>query len=186
MVTNKPSQFSPIKKILLYRSEKRNEVWARMILDRKDKDVVSTIKHLEKKRAFKALFHKVVSENVNEYWYETKSEYGRMKGLDTAIRSISSNIKKFGVFTILTHGGYRFYLPIFNTINVPQLAIAYALIFYLGSITRYKPDVFDKILVGGYSWLVAEYLATHPMQFLYMLASELAGVDVVRPYAVEY
>jgi hypothetical protein len=43
--------------------------------------------------------------------------------------------------------------------------------------------VFDKILSGGYAWVVGELLATYPLQFVYGLASELAGVDVVRPYA---
>jgi hypothetical protein len=109
-----------------------------------------------------------------------------MKGVDTAILNIANKFKKIGIFAILTHGGYKFYLPTFKVINIPQVAIAYAFIFYLGSITRYKPDVFDKILSGSYSWLVAEYLATQPMQFLYMLASHLAGVDVVRPHAVDH
>ena len=66
---------------------------------------------------------------------------------------------------------------------LPPLAAVYAALFYLGSITRYKPDVFDKIIAGGYSWVVGELLATQPLQFLYHLASELAGVDVVLPYA---
>jgi hypothetical protein len=56
-------------------------------------------------------------------------------------------------------------------------------IFCLGSITRYKPDVFDKIISGKQNWIVEEFLASIPVQFLYGLASELASVDVVRPYA---
>jgi hypothetical protein len=43
--------------------------------------------------------------------------------------------------------------------------------------------VFDKIVAGAYSWLVADFLATQPTQFTYTLASYLAGVDVVRPFA---
>jgi len=31
--------------------------------------------------------------------------------------------------------------------------------------------------------VVHELIATEPVQFVYTLASELAGVDVVRPYA---
>ncbi len=66
---------------------------------------------------------------------------------------------------------------------LPRLAASYAAFFYLGSITRYKPNDFDKVLEGGFSWVVNELLATEPFQVLYTLASELAGVDVVRPYA---
>jgi hypothetical protein len=56
--------------------------------------------------------------------------------------------------------------------------------FYLGSITRYKPDVFSKFIDSKHSWIVEELMATGPMQFLYTLGSVLAGVDVVRPYAL--
>ncbi len=56
--------------------------------------------------------------------------------------------------------------------------------FYLGSITRYKPYDFDKIITQRYSWLIGEFLSTQPMQFLYALASHLDGVEVVRPELV--
>jgi len=89
-----------------------------------------------------------------------------------------------GMSSILTANGYRMYFCSISRSNwLPPLAAGYAVLFYLGSVTRYKPYVFDKILGGGYSWIVEEFLATYPMQFIYCLASELAGVDVVRPYA---
>ena len=63
------------------------------------------------------------------------------------------------------------------------MAAIHAAMFYLGSVTRYKPEDFDKILSGGYSWIVEEFIATAPVQFLYILASQLAETVVVRPYA---
>ncbi len=39
---------------------------------------------------------------------------------------------------------------------------------------------------GGYSWIVEEFIATAPVQFLYILASQLAETVVVRPYAAMY
>ncbi len=40
-------------------------------------------------------------------------------------------------------------------------------------------------VVGWYEcrWVVEEFLATEPTQFIYTLASWLAGVEVVRPFA---
>ena len=55
--------------------------------------------------------------------------------------------------------------------------------FFLGSVTRYRPYDYDTILGGRYAWLVEEFIATQPTQFLYLLASTLAGVEVVRPLA---
>jgi hypothetical protein len=55
--------------------------------------------------------------------------------------------------------------------------------FYLGSLTRYKPYDFDKIVTHEYAWLVGEFLNTQPIQFLYGLASTLDGIEVVQPYA---
>ena len=88
-----------------------------------------------------------------------------------------------GTASILTRGGYRHYLSsIEPRLQLPDLAVAYAIAFYFGSVVRYKPDAFKKIVAGGYSWLVQEFFASAPNQFLYGLASFLAGVDVIRPF----
>jgi hypothetical protein len=105
--------------------------------------------------------------------------------VDAAIRNLGLEIRELGTSSILTAQGYRFYIcGIDDRKLLPPLAAAYAVMFYLGSVTRYKPDVFDKILAGGLSWVVEEFIATYPLQFIYSLASELAEVDVVRPFAV--
>jgi len=106
------------------------------------------------------------------------------RGIDNAIAAIARDVRECGIAAVLTMRGYHFYLV--DTppgLFMPHLAAMYGAIFYLGSITRYKPDVFDKIISGKQSWVVEEFLASLPTQFLYGLASELAGVDVVRPYA---
>jgi hypothetical protein len=67
---------------------------------------------------------------------------------------------------------------------LPPLASVYAIMFYLGSITRYKPYDFDRIVAGKFTWLIGEFLKTQPAQFVYGVAAHAAGVDVVRPYAL--
>jgi hypothetical protein len=109
----------------------------------------------------------------------------RKKATDNAIAVLAARLRGVGISSIFTRRGYRFYISdIPKRLQLPPLAAAYAVMFYLGAVTRYKPDVFDKLLAGGYSWLVDEFLSTYPTQFIYTLASELAGVDVVQPYAV--
>lgn len=63
---------------------------------------------------------------------------------------------------------------------LPQLASIYAMAFYLGSITRYRPQHFRSILESPVGGFVQEVLASQPTQFLYLVASEFAARDVVR------
>jgi hypothetical protein len=83
---------------------------------------------------------------------------------------LAKQIRDIGIAPILTAQGYRYY---FSNVAprdfVPYLAATFGVTFYLGSITRYKPEVFDKIISGKYSWIIAEFLATQPTQFLYTL-----------------
>lgn len=56
--------------------------------------------------------------------------------------------------------------------------------FYLGSITRYRPQDFERIVHGEESWIVGEFFSSEPTQVLHILCSILAGRAVHKPYAV--
>ena len=163
-----------------------SHVWARLRLSDRDRDVRDVLPGIRRRRRFRALLHQVESGSAHEIWFETAAFAGRRRGIDRAIGVAAKKIRSAGVATLLTtQQGYRWYLVNARPRDyVPYLAAAYAAMFYLGSITRYKPDVYHKIISGRHSWVIEEFLATQPMQFLHCLASELAGVDVVRPYAV--
>lgn len=64
---------------------------------------------------------------------------------------------------------------------LPQLMSIYALTFYLGSITRYRPQHFDTILASPFGGFLQEFLTSQPTQFLYLLASNFAKRDITRP-----
>lgn len=63
---------------------------------------------------------------------------------------------------------------------LPQLIALYALIYYLSSVTRYRPQQFDGIIEGRFGEQIQEVLTNQPNQFLYLLASEFAQRDVTR------
>lgn len=67
---------------------------------------------------------------------------------------------------------------------LPQLLSIYAVIYYLGSITRYRPQHFDDVIEGKYGEQIQEILTNQPNQFLYLLASEFAHREVTRPAIV--
>lgn len=180
-VVGSPPIFVPVVFEVRYR---RGLVWACMRVTRTDKDVRDALPRTRRRREFTLAFFQVESDDEQELWFETTPLEAKTRGIDKAITELATRIKRCGVATVLTAQGYRFYLVgTAPRLVVPHLAAMYGVIFYLGSITRYKPDVFDKIISGRQSWIVEEFLAALPTQFLYGLVSELAGVDVVRPYA---
>ena len=65
--------------------------------------------------------------------------------------------------------------------RLPQLLSMYAVMFYLGSITRYRPHHFQALLRGAFGPRVRDFVTGQPLQFLYLMASEIAGRDVAKP-----
>lgn len=180
-VTDSTPTFLPMKSIKVLRSG--TSVWARVVLDKGDRDIQQVLPSLRSRRAFRTAFHQVASESSEELWFETQPEIGHAKAIDPAIARLAATVTAIGTGSILTRYGYRHYLSsIEPRLQLPDLAASYAVAFYFGSVVRYKPDAFAKIVSGGYAWVVQEFFASAPSQFLYGLASFLAGVDVIRPF----
>ncbi len=68
---------------------------------------------------------------------------------------------------------------------LPQLLSAYAIMYYLGSVTRYRPDHLGQVLRAEYGPLVEEFVSSQPLQFIYLMASEFAQREVTRPAIVQ-
>lgn len=64
--------------------------------------------------------------------------------------------------------------------RMPQLCSIYAIAYYLGSITRYRPHHFAAIIDGEYGPFVEAFLNDQPTQFLFLIASEFAQREVTR------
>lgn len=174
--------FCPIEPIEFYSG--RGKVWALLRARKSDKDVADTLGAIRRSHRFQRTFSHVTSKVKEELWFESIQVRGRGRGIDNAIGKLSRYIRRVGVYAIFTQRGYRYYLGKCPPRKlIPQLCSIYAVMFYLGSITRYKPHYFDAIISKQYDWLVAEFLETQPVQFLYLLASHCAGVEVIKPYA---
>jgi hypothetical protein len=182
-VTREKPSFMPAKRFELCRIE--NHLYARMVLSRDDQDTRETLPKIRARRAFRRVFHQVASQNQHELWFETKPQPAATRATDTAIKQLGKLISGVGIWSMLTDMGQKFYLSATPPReSLPPLASVYAIMFYLGSITRYKPYDFDRIVAGRFAWLIGEFLKTQPAQFLYGVAAHAAGVDVVRPYAL--
>ena len=65
--------------------------------------------------------------------------------------------------------------------RLPQALSVYLLMFFLGSVTRYAPLYFDDLLESRYGPLIETFISESPMQFLYLMASEILGREVSKP-----
>jgi hypothetical protein len=181
-VTKSAPQFLPIRRLELLRENR--ELWVRLAFSKIDKDVTSTLPRIRNRQEFRRVFGQVQSADDNEIWFESGVIHGPTNATDRAIRELAEIVREIGVWPILTSSGNRFYFcAVPKRDQLPALASIYAVMFYLGSITRYKPYDFEKIVTHKHAWLIGEFLNTQPTQFLYVLASHLDGVEVVRPYA---
>lgn len=64
--------------------------------------------------------------------------------------------------------------------QLPQLASIYAVMYYLSSITRYRPHLFIDLINGPLGPWLESFLNDQPSQFIYLLTSYLVKRDVTR------
>lgn len=61
-----------------------------------------------------------------------------------------------------------------------QILSIYACFYYFGSITRYRPHLFEEVLKGKFGGHIQEIVSNIPQQFIYLLASEFAGREIAH------
>lgn len=64
--------------------------------------------------------------------------------------------------------------------TLPQVLSIYAVAFYLGSITRYRPHHFQKIIDSDFGPFIEAFLNDQPAQFLYLMASLFAKQEITK------
>lgn len=96
---------------------------------------------------------------------------------------LTDEIRFKGIWYFLGNNGYTMYLSNSSTGRYSQESIIYMVMFYLGSITRYHPYMFDEIFSDKEQWLMSEFLNTQPKQFLYLATARVLGQSVHKAYA---
>lgn len=96
---------------------------------------------------------------------------------------LSKEIQKKGIWYFIGNSGYTMYLSNSSIGRYSQESIIYMVMFYLGSITRYHPYMFDEIFSDKEQWLMSEFLNTQPKQFLYLATARILGQSVLKAYA---
>lgn len=95
------------------------------------------------------------------------------------------------LWRIITAGpgdGYRrYYLhltPSSGANRLPQIASIWMLMFFFGSVVRYRPQAYAAITGDRYGAWTTDFAAAQPEQLLFMLASEMRRREVARPAIV--
>jgi len=53
----------------------------------------------------------------------------------------------------------------------------------LSELSRYEPEALAGHLEAKHNWLLSEFLRVAPMQFAYGIASEITGLEFLKPDA---
>ncbi len=79
---------------------------------------------------------------------------------------------------------YYVYLSEPGEPRLPQLLSGYAMMFYLGSVTRYNPPLFREMMESRYGAFLREFLSSQPQQFVYGMACEFKQQEVSKATGV--
>jgi hypothetical protein len=104
------------------------------------------------------------------------------KNWDRVYRLFCAEHRAFALKSLLTRDGYRHYCDL-RPGKYPQLCNVLMLLFYVGSIARYRPSETRTVLRGELRPLIAEAIVTCPHQFLYQLVSLTTGSICAVPHA---
>jgi hypothetical protein len=97
--------------------------------------------------------------------------------------TLSQEVKNSGIWYFIGNQGYTLYISSNQNYRYSPEIIIYNMMFYLGSITRYHPYLFDKIFSDKEQWLMSEFLTTQPKQYIYLATAKYLGQDVMKAYS---
>jgi len=92
-------------------------------------------------------------------------------------------IRRKGIWYFIGNDGYTIYISSHPSSRYSSEMIIYDSMFFLGSITRYHPYMFDRIFSDKEQWLMSEFLTTQPKQFLYLATAKILGQSVLKAYS---
>lgn len=98
-------------------------------------------------------------------------------------RNILREYDRFDINSILTRDGYRYYCNL-RPWKLHQLCYPVILMFYFGSVARYRPAETESLLESEWRPIVGEATTMIPTQFLYQMVSQITRSVCVLPKAL--
>ncbi len=186
--TNRAERFLSIEGSELLHSSKQREVWINLYLNQNDLDRLGYSSKTVLQRADLNGEFEIATGVSYPDWVclqqRTPTTYQTDPG--EALVEIVGKVKNCIWETVKVASPYR--KPYIyccpgpeRKARMPQLLSIYLLMFCLGSVTRYSPGYFDDLLESKYGPFFDTFISESPMQFLYLMASEILGQEVSKP-----
>jgi hypothetical protein len=193
--TRRTERFVGIEKVQMVHDAEAKELWLRLYLPRGDLARYSiTHKRLIDEGDLDGQFREVeirlTDENLDWICVEQANAVSYTGRPTDVVLDLVEPMKHrlWRIITTLPERGYRKYYihltPAAEQNRLPQIASLWALIFYFGSVVRYRPHEFRLVTAGRYGAFVSEFIAAQSEQLLYMLASEMCRREVAKPAVI--
>jgi hypothetical protein len=183
-------RFVEIDRVEFRFNEATKEVWAEVNIFSDDLTRFGiTRKRLLAESGLSSLFKEVTSTEVRGGRKILKFEQVRTTTYtgrpSDKIADIVKLLKPFMWFSVTTIPPYRksylYLCPASEKSDMlSQIMSVYLVFYYLGSVTRYRPNLFKSIMESKHGSHLEEVVLNLPQQFLYLVASEFAGREVVQ------
>lgn len=169
------TQYFPIRSASFEHDPRAREAWISIYVARGD--VARAASALQRNTL---AFSEVESPNRDYRRYESLPMAYTRSPIDVLRELVRSSWQD--LWSELRPGGYRFWLSsVRRSQRRAQLASGYKAMFYFGSVSRYRPDDYQKLVEGKHGWMVQEFMNTQPIQFVYFLGSGLVDAEMVVP-----
>ncbi len=129
----------------------------------------------------RSIGYNIIEEEGKFYWVEEISR-SSSNVTRTDYFNLSTLLRSKGVWYYIGNTGYTYYISTNSLCRYQPEIIIYNTMFYLGSITRYNPHLFDKMFSDKEQWMVSEFLTTQPKQFLYLASAKTLGQNILKAY----
>jgi hypothetical protein len=185
--TNRPERFLTVESFELLHSASLKTAWLNLYIDEADLDRLNLAPAKLLSHADLADFEiatGVLPPGVVCFQQRTPDRYvgGPEEGLSLIIARMRNRIWETVKTASLYRKPYIYWCPPAESPKrLPQMLSIYLLMFFLGSVTRYSPGDFDDLLESKYGPFFDTFISESPMQFLYLMASDILGREVSKP-----
>jgi hypothetical protein len=189
-------RFASIDRCWLMHNRQRKTVWVRFSIKKEDYIRLHAISRraLLRMSGFHRLFQEVAHPESQRqgdegYLFESLQEFKYSHRPSDIVAEIIKPLRNMLWTNILSESPYRLYYLYLCPANerryrAHQLLSVYMVSFFLGSITRYQPRLFNRILERDEGSQIEEFLSTIPNQFLYLMASQFNEQDISKPAVI--
>jgi hypothetical protein len=185
-------RFVQVARVWYMHSQPRNQVWLRLYFFADDLSRLGiTHRQLLTEGRFSTQFHQVTCSelegNRSLICFEQQTPIASSNWPSDRIASLNALLKDNLWEVLLSSAPYRRYYayvaPASETV-LHQLVSIYALAYYFGSVTRYRPRQFQDMLNSPFGSFIREFVDHQILQFAYVLAAEFDKRDVVKPAVI--